>query len=220
MNLAKHIAKTRQRKVVTERVSGYPARCTTGFRREGYWQAHHIVCVSSVGKRRVDYPKEPPELADYLEACLWVTPWDINDGKNLIGLPLNSQYRDSNGKEPGDLPSHQVDHTSREGYTHEVSNYLMENVWRCLTAKKEVHEVDVATLKRELEEVSDEFRQRLIDRGGRQGGTKLCWEKRFEEGFKRTWYHPFSMGRNPSPRFPGVSLQLLENVLKKIRLPF
>jgi hypothetical protein len=52
------------------------------------------------------------------------------------------------------------------------------------------------------------------------GGTKLCWENRFKEGYERKWYHPFSMGKSPSRRSPGVSLELLETIFKKIRLPF
>ncbi|WP_082207103.1 AHH domain-containing protein [Corallococcus macrosporus] len=220
MSLAKHIAKTRKREVVTERVNGFQTNCTTGFKRTGYWEAHHIVCVSSVGKRKVDYPKSPPELADYLEACLWVTPWDINAAHNLIGLPLNRQYRDSNGESPEDLPSHQVDHNTRGGYTEEVSKYLMENVWCSLTEKKEVHDVDIATLKAELESASSMFRERLESRGARNGGTKFCWKNRHEEGFARKWYYPFSMGKKPSHRSPGVSYSLLDSIFKKIKLPF
>lgn len=220
MSLADHIAKTPKRQIVTERVSGYDKNCVTGFIRVAYSQAHHIICVSSVGKRRDDYPRTPPELADYLEACLWVTPWNINDGKNLIGLPLNRQYQDSDGDQPENLPSHQVDHNTRDGYTNEVSQYLKENVWRSLTAKKEVHDVDVAKLKKELEDSSDEFRQRLSDRGARKGGTRHCWQNRFEADYKTRWYYPFSMGRHPSHRSPGVSLRLLDNIFKQIKLPF
>ncbi|MCY1018042.1 AHH domain-containing protein [Pyxidicoccus sp. MSG2] len=220
MSLEEHIVQTREREIVTERVKGYANNCASGFKREGFWQAHHIVCVSSVGKRKADYPKEPPELPDYLEACLWVTPWNINNPQNLIGLPTNRQYVDSKGQEPENLPSHQVDHNTRDGFTDEVSQYLAENVWRSLTAKKEVHDVDIARLKKELEDASDTFRQMLTDRGERKGGTRLCWGKRYEEDYKSKWYYPFSMGKNPSRRSPGVSLQQLAGIFKKIKLPF
>ncbi|NTX06629.1 AHH domain-containing protein [Myxococcus sp. CA051A] len=220
MSLVKHIAKTRKREIVTQRVSGFQKNCNTGFERPGFWEAHHIVCVSSVGKRRGDYPKSPPDLADYIEACLWVTPWDINAAHNLIGLPLNRQYRDSDGESPVDLPSHQVDHNTRDGFTDEVSKYLKENVWCSLTAKKKVHDVDIAKLKEELRSASIEFRGRLESRGTRKGGTKLCWRSRHDEGFARKWYYPFSMGKTPSHRSPGVAYSLLDSIFKKIKLPF
>ncbi|HSP78555.1 MAG TPA: hypothetical protein VLQ93_08510, partial [Myxococcaceae bacterium] len=113
MSLAKHIQKTRKQESTLVPVRSYPKNCTSGFKREGYWQAHHILCLVSIGKRKDDYPPTPPELADYLEACLWVTPWDINAGDNLIGLPTNKQYTDSDGKDPENLPSHFVDHNTR-----------------------------------------------------------------------------------------------------------
>jgi hypothetical protein len=220
MSLTNHIKLTRKRESVTESVQGYRGNCASGFTGAGVWEAHHILCLSSMGRRRHDYPKEPAELADYLEACLWVTPWDINDSRNLVGLPMKKQYHDTDGEEPEDLPCHNVDHGGRDGYTDEVSSYLKENVWRSLTAKKEVHDVDVAKLQDLLEKTSEGFRKLLAIRGKRPPRTKLGWKNRYEKGYEHIWYHPFSMSKNPGPRSSGVAQRLLETVLKKIKLSF
>ena len=214
MSALKHIKKEhKKRKTVLHATSNYAKNCTSGFQKKSYSQIHHIVCLQSVAARVEQYN---PGLKDYIEACLWVTPWDINNSNNLIGLPLNCQYRKSDGKVPENLPSHQVDHNTKGGYREEVSDYLKNNVWNTLSAKKKVHDVDVKRLKDELEKASTTFRTRITNRGGRQGGTKLCWEKRFESSYKTRWYHPFSMALRPNPRYPGLSLKKLVNIFKKL----
>jgi hypothetical protein len=133
-----------------------------------------------------------------------------------VGLPLNRQYKASDGASPENLPSHQVDHNTRGGYTSEVDKYLTDNVWNSLAAKQAVHEVDVASMKKALEDGSDEFRRRIDDRGQRKGGTKICWQHRFDAAYESLWYHPFSMGKKPSRRYPGVSYAELTNVFAKL----
>jgi hypothetical protein len=218
-DLQKHIKKTRKRESVLHKTSGYASNCGTGFQTKGYCQIHHVVCVSCIADRKGAYPDD---MEDYLEACLWITKWDLNDGHNLVGLPLNKQYRRSDGKTPVDQPSHQVDHNTRDGYTSEVFKYLKENVWNSLTAKKKVHDVDAGKLRTQLRNASDVFRGRLEKRGKRgdlgsnPGGTGTCWKNRFERAYKDLWYHPFSMGKNPSRRSPGVSLKRLTRIFKKL----
>lgn len=208
---------TPERKCRLEREDGFQKNCTTGT-LTGLWEAHHILTVQSMSMRRADYPKSPPELAQYLEDCLWVTPWDINVGKNLIGLPTSEQYRNSLGESPEDLPSHKVDHTSKRGYNDAVRGYLRDQVWNSLTAKKEVHDVDVANLKKELESASEAFREKLTDYGKRKGGTKFCWKNRFEADYKNKWYYPFSMAMHPSPRSPGIDFENLKNIFQKLKI--
>lgn len=212
-DLLKHIQKTEERESVLHKVSGYDANCSTGFRVPKFCQIHHIVCVSSVAQRAAGYPDG---MFDYIEACLWVTPWDINDGHNLVGLPLNKQYRTSDGQTPENTPSHQIDHNTRDGYTNEVTQYLAENVWNSLSAKKKVHEVDVQKLTSLLRGASDEFRGKLVSRGGRKDGTRVCWEHRFDDAYRTKWYYPFSMGKTPSRRHPGVSFKRLTKIFKKL----
>ena len=218
-DLLKHIKKERKRESVLHKTSGYASNCGSGFMTKGWCQIHHVVCVSCIAGRKDGYPDD---MDDYLEACLWITKWDLNDAHNLVGLPLNKQYRRSDGKDPVNQPSHQVDHNTRDGYTQEVFDYLKENVWNSLTAKKKVHEVDAATLRTQLRNASDKLRERLEKRGKRgelgkkTGGTKICWENRFEVAYKDVWYQPFSMAKNPSRRSPGISFKRLTNIFKKL----
>ncbi|MCP3143936.1 AHH domain-containing protein [Pyxidicoccus xibeiensis] len=213
MSVLKHIKKEKKRESTLHKTSNYAKNCNTGFRTKPYCEIHHIVCLQSVAARVEQYN---PGLKDYVEACLWVTPWDINDSNNLMGLPLNFQYRMSDGTAPKNMPSHQVDHNTRGGYREEVSDYLKENVWNALTAKKKVHDVDVKRLKDELDKASTTFRGRIKVRGTRQGGTKKCWQKRFDKAYKALWYHPFSMALRPNPRHPGLSLKTLVKIFKKL----
>ncbi|KFA94394.1 AHH domain-containing protein [Archangium violaceum] len=215
MSVLKHIKKeNKKRKSILHATSNYQKNCASGFQKKEYSQIHHILCLQSIASRAEQYK---PGLKDYIEACLWVTPWDINNPDNLMGLPLNKQYRKSDGKEPKNLPSHQIDHNTRGGYREEVSAYLKDNVWSTLTAKKKVHDVDVKKLKDELESASNTFRTRLEKRGLRGPQTKLGWQNRFEPTYAKTWHLPFSMARIPSPRSPGISLKKLVNVFKKLK---
>lgn len=218
-DLLKHIKKERDRESVLHKTSNYADNCGSGFMTKGYCQIHHIVCVSCIAGRKEGYPDD---MEDYLEACLWITKWDLNAAHNLVGLPLNKQYRRTDGKTPKNKPSHQVDHNTRDGYTKEVTTYLKENVWNSLTAKKKVHDVDAGTLRTQLRNASKGFRKKLTARGKRgdlgtkKGGTLICWQNRFERAYKDLWYHPFSMGKTPSRRSPGISLKRLTNIFKKL----
>ncbi|MCC6559523.1 MAG: AHH domain-containing protein [Polyangiaceae bacterium] len=221
-----HFQKSKKRESRLTRGQNYRKKCKAGFMRsKKYSQVHHILCDHSVSARMGAYAEmgKTQEYIDYLEDCLWVTPWSINDPSNLIGLPLNEQYRDSNGLVPVNLPSHQVDHNTADGYTAEVSQWLVDNVWDTLTVKKEPHDVDVKKLKELLEKGTDNFKGKLATRGARVGGmlqgipiagTKDCWSHRHELD---DWYMPFSMGLTPSPRFPGVGNDpSLERVFEKL----
>jgi hypothetical protein len=212
--LKDHIKKNPKRESTLHKVGGYDKNCATGFQTKGWCQIHHILSLTCIASRKEGYPDD---MEEYLEACLWSTPWDVNAEPNLIGLPLNKQYRRSDGKTPNKLPSHQVDHTGRQGYTKEVAGYLKENVWNSLTAKKKVHDVDIKTLTGALKDGSDEFRERLVDIYGiRHGGTRVCWENRFAASYEFKWYHPFSMIMNPSHRSPGAPTKSMKGVFKKL----
>jgi hypothetical protein len=217
MSALKHIKKeVKKRKSILHKTSNYAKNCSTGFQKKNYSEVHHIVCLQSVAARDEQYE---PGLKDYIEACLWVTPWDINNSDNLVGMPLNRQYRKSDGQVPVDQPSHQVDHNTRGGYREEVSKYLENNVWNTLTAKKKVHDVDIKKLREELDNASTTFRNRLKDRGEREGknGTQICWQNRFNPNYETKWYRPFSMALRPNPRSPGISLKKMTSIFKKLK---
>ena len=204
----KCIRKTRRREVTLERKSNARKNCDTGF-RSGRWQTHHICCKHSIASRNTD---------DYIEDCLWITQWDINEAHNLIGLPTNKQYRESKGMIPENLPSHQVDHNTRYGYTKECTLWLQRNVWEALDRNQKNHEVTAERIRASLREASEHFREELESRGGRCRGTKYCWERRFPDHpeYVEHWYYAFSMAENPSKRHPGIDMNRLTEIFKKI----
>lgn len=208
-----HIEKYPKCKSVLTRNSTY-RRDTTGVFTEGsgwWWQSHHIACDHAVSGREIDNNEE------YVENCLWITDWNLNNPDNLIGLPTNRQHRKLKGKNPENMCSHQVDHNTTNGYTDECKQWLKDNVWDSLNKEKKTHEVNAEAIKKQLEECTRQFKQRLVDRGNRDPGTKDGMKFRFKK-HKNTWYYPFSMADDPfvSKRHPGVDFESLINIFKKI----
>ncbi len=187
------------------------------------WQAHHILCNHSVESRTF-----PPEDVVFAEDCLWITDWNLNARHNMVGLPLNRQYRETDGKVPVNKPSHQVDHNTTDGYTDECTDWLKTNVWDKIKDKGKNHKANAENMKELLKGGSTHFRTLLGERGCRKEGTAHCWSHRFEDppagvpkaGYKqeKKWYFPFSMASNANvnERQPGVDWDELVGVLRKI----
>jgi hypothetical protein len=197
-----HFQKTNDRKSVLERNSTYRANCSDGF-VSGLWQAHHITCHHALGGREI-----ADKYLEYVNDCLWITDWDLNDSANLVGLPLNMQYRMSDGTDPVDKCSHQVDHNTQGGYTDECKQWLKTNVWDTLTNVRKKHEVTAKDLKAALNQCTGVFKGKLTKRGSRKGGTVTCWNNRHKPSYAEKWYYPFSMGDTPSHRHPGPDTDL------------
>lgn len=206
----RHFSKPPKRSSVLWRNSTYRSKCTDGF-TDGYWEAHHVACNHAVEGRVIEKNK------DYVEDCLWITEWDLNNPDNLIGLPKNKQYRTSDGKVPSNKCSHQVDHNTSDGYTNECKQWLKDNVWDTLNDKRKKHENNAKNIKQQFEDCTDHFKALLDFRGIRKGGTLNCWDNRFNPDYKEKWYYPFSMGNDPRKRHPGVSSNLLTNIFKQIK---
>lgn len=167
-------------------------------------QVHHILCDHAIK----DFTGVDADTFEYVRNCLMAAVWDINDSKNLVGLPLKETYFNSHGKSPQDLPCHDVDHNTTKGYTDEVKTWLHTNVWNKLRAKKKVHDVDVKKIVKQLDDCTVHFKRVLAGRGGRNKGTAISYEKRFEESQKSKWYKPFSMAKEPNRRSPGGRYRL------------
>ena len=211
---AKHLVKPQKRKSIVTPSSNYAGNCGSGFKTAGTpHQIHHILSITCLAKR-ADHYKKGSEA--YTELCLYCAEWDTNAAPNLIGLPLNAQYRASDGRIPKNLPSHQVDHNTAGGYTAEVSAYLKENVWDKLNKKDKIHKIDVEQIETRLKNASSAWRRKLQAFGRRNGGTLASWKKRFEKAQKSKWYKPFSMASTPNPRHPGISLSDLTSIFKKL----
>lgn len=198
----------------------------------GAWQAHHILCNSAITRRAEDFEtkKLTLEEREYLEDCLWITEWDLNNRDNLIALPTNRYYReqwgavqqDEKDRKPQYLPSHQVDHNTSDGYTHECREWLTNNVWDALKDTRQKHEVTAKTMAEFLKDGTKRFSEKLSDRGHREKdtaeGTAYCWERRFSHHPEHVeqWYHPFSMGKTPRRRNPGTSSSNLTHIFAQI----
>jgi hypothetical protein len=218
----RHYALPPGSKSILDRVKPY--KCSTGFRTANH-QIHHILCVESVGRRKIHYKGNVEKLA-YIKACLDLTKYDINNANNLIGLPTNTQYRKSKGQVPVNFVSHSCDHNTDEGYRDEVADWLVVNVWDSLEAKKNGHDVDPKNIAQQMKEAEKKFRERLESRAlrpapkpGLVGGTLSCWNNRFKPAYTKVWYQPFSMAKTTkvSPRNPGKpNSKSVEEVLKKL----
>lgn len=219
------IAKPEERLSVLQRDRNYRDATGSGF-TSGLWEAHHILCNHAVEGRDTSVAADP----QYVEDCLWITDWNLNDAHNMIGLPKNRQYRASLGKVPQNLPSHQVDHNTSDGYTNECKRYLEANVWTSLDNNRTDHEMNAESLQSQLRAGSDHFRRVLTRRGERNGGTQDCWEHRFPHApstasaaerasyqQKKKWYAPFSMGAKPRKRHPGVNWGDLKHIFRQLK---
>lgn len=175
-------------------------------------EIHHILCEHAILDITPDGDPNGEKLA-YIQECLCIAEWDINNQKNLIGLPLWQAYNASDGQNPVDTVCHNVGHNTADGYTQEVKDWLHNNVWNVLIDVKKEHKAGAEEIVKALDLCSDIFEDRLLERGSRgvaPGGTKISWEKRFEEENKNIWYEPFSMSANPRLRSPGGQIRIFK----------
>jgi hypothetical protein len=183
------------------RSSNYRKACSSGFQGT-YWEAHHIACNHAVEGRVIKVNRA------YVEDCLWITDWDLNDPDNLIGLPEYAQYKFSSGASPQNYCAHDVDHNTSDGYTEECKTWLKDNVWDTLNDKKKKHDVNAEAIRQQLVKCTSLFKGKLERRGIRKGGTLVCYRNRFEPGWEDKWYYPFSMADLPRKRHPGTKRDL------------
>lgn len=182
---------------------------------DGAWQAHHILCVDAIGSRTFDNA----DIEDHAEACLWTTPWDINDGHNMVGMPVRVDFRDKNGKMGMNICCHANDHNTKGGYTEECTEYLKSKVWDKIKKKKneEDHITNPTSLKAALKAASTYFRTQLTTRAKRKEGTLVAWAKRHDPtwAWVDEWYVPFSMAQTSEvvPRLPGAKSNVADKMV-------
>lgn len=162
-------------------------------------QIHHILCEHAILDRQPTGDADGSK-AKFIQECLCLIDWDINEEPNLIGLPLKSAYIRTGGKTPQNFCCHNVDHNTAKGYTYECKKWLHDNVWNTLVDKRKKHEVNAENILAALKRCSSTFKGVLTKRGKRNDGTQSSYENRFDED---EWYHPFSMAQEPTPRSPG-----------------
>jgi hypothetical protein len=184
-----------------ERSSNYRSKCSNPCAMPNGstpWsnQIHHILCEHAI----LDIQPADKSQLQFIKDCLCMISWDINNSGNLIGLPLKSAYRKSNGETPVNLPCHNVDHNTADGYTQECKDWLHDNVWDTLVDQKKSHQVNAKAIQDALETCTKTFKGRLASRGSRAPGTQVGWQQRFSIP---KWYSPFSMASTPTERSPG-----------------
>ena len=216
--MGSHFKRPKERKSVLWRSSSYRTACSGGSMTS--WEAHHVACNHAIEGRGETMNQMSKQDKQFIEDCLWITDWDLNNKGNLVGLPTNKQYRLTNGKSPSNQCSHQVDHNTSDGYTNECKQWLFNNVWDTLREQREEHEVDPKDIKSLLEKCTTAFKGHLDTRGARKGGTQECWKNRFEDDYESKWYFPFSMAKNSAVRnrSPGVSSKKLDGIFRMIEL--
>jgi hypothetical protein len=191
-----------------ERSNNFQSKCSKGCTTGRNKQIHHILPCTTLNLRKADITEA---RKDYAQRCLNTTKWDINASDNLIGLPLKPRYKKSNGKNPVNLPCHDVDHGP---YIDQCRQYLKTNIWNKLNKKKKAHKLDVKTILSELKTATTFHEGKLRAIGILNGGTMISWQKRLEPGWLNKWYKPFSMVTNSTPRRPPGNTDKLSNLFK------
>src|SRR6185503_15953847 len=165
-----------------------------------YFEAHHLLCVASVTKC-IAGGKGIKEIVKN-------TKWCVNTKKNMFAMPLwghtiqhycrieerglNIPERvDKKGLSApqfADIPHHDYDHNSRNGYKEELEGHL-NKIAKDLRESKDKHEEKIKELKSKLNTLSEDQRTLLQDRGKRgspKKGTDEAW-KRGKNGSDAKW---------------------------------
>lgn len=149
----------------------------TSPKRGTHWQSHHILSLICIANRR----GVTEDDSIYLEKCLWITNWNVNEEPNMIGLPQNAWFRVSYGAtvplyKPANIPSHNTGH---HAYLRDVEKWLYDFVWKNYNAKNaEGHDEGVTELRQALVDASNNWRGKLKAYGARNGGTIASWKNR------------------------------------------
>lgn len=181
-------------------------------------QIHHILCEHAILDINPDSDKDGKKRT-YIDECLCIADYDINEESNLIGLPLKPAYIDSDGEVPKNLPCHDVDHNGTPGnYTDECKQWLHDNIWNTLIDRRKAHATSADEIVAALRQCTGVFKGKLTKRGKRGpgvGGTRYSWKNRFKH--PEDWMMPFSMSGDPNYRSPGApNPKPLFEILKKI----
>lgn len=183
-------------------------------------EVHHIFCVEAASDSKIPSGTD----MDYLEACFKLTPWNINETHNTIGLPRKWAYvRDKDGSKTGwdGYACHMVDH---DRYLKQVITWLGENVWSNLDKaqkNKKCEIINGKNLTTKLESCTNKFKPGLKSRK-----TKLAMDYCHgvpKTGFTdATWFKEFSMWKAQARRRAKIKKavgrkELLDEIKKKIK---
>jgi hypothetical protein len=197
------------------------------------YEAHHIVCVSSVmtqmmGKRGI-------------QRVILESVWCINRNTNMKAMPLfghtvkhycaigasavrRFMRADLDPPPFENIPQHDWDHNGDNSYIEEVDQ-AVRNVANEIQEVEgdKTHEYSGEDLAGELNEISSEFRTKLRNRGTRNKGTHLSWQEGRDDPDSTTWVRPFSMASTasikgfPVPDFNTTVQDWIDRIARAIR---
>ena len=210
------------------------------------YEAHHLLCVASVGKIIVGNQA--------IDTIVAATKWCVNKSDNMLAMPLwghtvrwyckdgkRLDFRAGVAAPPfADIPQHDWDHTGDGGYIEELEPKL-EAIAQAAERAKKKHEVATANLASDLDSLAKSFRSALQARGVRSGGTDSGWRQgRDSLGSNAPsrapkvsragvlggrWYYPFSMASDggvtakgyPDLDFDDTAREKLEWLAKRLK---
>ena len=213
----KDVCKPRWSKQVFKRLVKRKKKNGGPFVMEKRYEAHHILCVSPVTKELLGNKK--------IRGAIEQTQWCINNKTNMKAMPLwghtvkwycsfdeeddgsISGTIKSRSREPPfkNIPQHDFDHNSSQGYTWEVQEDMKK---LACDVQESGHKLQGKSLADTLDEHSKDFAKELKKRGIRKDGTHNGW-KLAQKG-EAEWCHPFSMasdGRVTDIAFPGKDFE-------------
>ncbi|HEX5753088.1 MAG TPA: AHH domain-containing protein [Archangium sp.] len=171
------------------------------------WEAHHIICLKSIKAfgDQIKYPQFQSCILE-IEATYRRTDWCINQGPNLIPLPLKKTYNPLSPNKPNpqqppaslnlNLPCHNMHHNAKLGYQDEVTGALKRHVWDRIkdavdnATQGQAHYSEAAVLAA-FQTLEKRFNAIIVSRGRRRGGVSVTWG--MQGTTSNGWWLPFSM---------------------------
>jgi len=165
-------------------------------------QSHHVLPVSTLIAYQSMYPAE---VVETINAVYKGTKWCANKEPNLIWLPMKGTYTKKEN-ETGtcekrgpiwdlNLPCHDWDHNCKNGYTDEVISELKRQIWGPIetSMKPNAPCFGAEDLMKAFQDLENEFRDKLVDRGQRKVKSKAGTRAAIENEGTADWWLPFSM---------------------------
>lgn len=174
---------------------------TTGVMSD--WEAHHVLSISCVNW----LPKNAKKRTALLRV-LKVTKWCINNEKNMLAMPkfghsimyytnvMKDAYYFVDFPSPPfrNIPQHDFEHNTAGGYCSEVKADISK-LWDQVAEAEKKHVESKNGIKSRLDRLSKKWKDELLARGKRSGGTHKAWKKGMDDPDSR-WFLPFSMAND------------------------
>lgn len=217
----------------------------TKFKVTKIFEAHHLLCVASIGKIVVGDSRIGQVVGE--------TEWCVNDAHNMLAMPMwghtvkwyceagtTRAFKAAPTPPPfANIPQHDWDHNGDGGYIEGLETQLRDIMSGAAEAAKD-HTLDPPDLAGDLNDLATHFRDELKARGLRSGGTAAGWAMgRASLGstdapaaptttggvLAGRWYYPFSMASDggvtakgyPALSFDEQTQYKLEWLAKKLQ---